>query len=1409
MQGTPSSSARANRRARITRTALFGAAAALGLISAWGWRFQRPWADPAHPPRGLSRFFAPIETNAWMRLGSRGSGFAVGPAYGPREPQRSPIEDFTTTDTRVFVAFNDGTIARYSDEDGWRQTRLDVPRWPGPMSMVFLGELEGYAVAGTGAVFRTSDGGERWEKLTSRETLPPLLAIDAYPGALWALAEQEALLSRDRGQTWIHFDLPKEGWLVGQGAMGGRTPPPAARSWLMGATPGAPDPYRPSQPAAYPAAKGSPAPPPVAQPKPQPPPQPQVRLQPNPPPDKPDAPADGPGPAPAAEPPGRPRAQPPAGPYQVCATPTETYLITPAASCTVYTRAGEDSLQPTPVGPSGVARCVRSRWNVIGLIGTDGGYWRRHGNSEAFQRVDEPSASTLVALDPDANRVFVAGHSGFTAWAGGPTPPPFPWKRELRRVASNHRGAWMLDEDDSLWRADSPDGPWRRAIAFRSSITAAAEPRRDILLAATSTGLVLRSEDRGESWSVESALDRPVGAFTLAEKQGRWAAVPARPPPLEGWLERPGGPWEKVALADDPVLQSPHPDRAITYPPLNDLAQALSADESSPYARSAYALRTSAPPSMVTEQGATALYLSGGSPSTVWGVGPRCRILMAFSPYSRAEERTAPGCTAALRDIAVVGDTGWAVGDYGTVLRSSDGGHTWTRVNFPSQAGLTSVIVSDGGARVTVLGDGDTIRVTRDGGERWSAPQNHLYPAPWCLLACALSLVLGGAGMRLKVPPEVVGTHIEDLLASDAPITDERQDVLGQAQVARTVAYFLQNDRTEAPLTLAVTGEWGTGKSSVLNLVRKRLSRSGMPVIDFNAWHHQGDADPLAALFASIVKGAVPRGLARVEYRARLLVTRWRQRAWMLGLIALLTTFLLGLYVQAPHYAHDAFRQVAPVVQCYFGADCPQPEARDARAVAAGENPELEKAHSRTFWGGGLATLVVVAPMLVSLFRSLRSFGVKPSALVSAVSGGLRASAEKERLDFHTQFADEFDDVTAALGRRRLVLLIDDLDRCTPGNLLRVLEALNFIVSSGKCFVVLAMSRGVVLESLASELPASGGVNPADRADRYLQKLINVEVALPQLSPKHGLTLITGAGARAAAEEPPERTAVSRAAAWGLAAGLALAIGSIAFSAGAWLGQKAEGTLVVSEAPAEQPPEALAAAGPSSPSPGKDSRNRGEKSAAFKADKADAARPATGWTAPAGPPAVPVKLPERWSIEPPEPPSKSLWAVVPWLLLVAAGLLALAVSSSPRPMTTDSRDFRDALERWSEVIQLRQATPRALKRFLNRLRFWAMRLRAEREPLEPVSPWQRLFSRGPQARGQPDTMSEAALVALAALHELRPELVVEPDRLAKALEPEDPRVRAALEAERKASGHPTEEDRRRFLDLLGTVQMGG
>ena len=60
---------------------------------------------------------------------------------------------------------------------------------------------------------------------------------------------------------------------------------------------------------------------------------------------------------------------------------------------------------------------------------------------------------------------------------------------------------------------------------------------------------------------------------------------------------------------------------------------------------------------------------------------------------------------------------------------------------------------------------------------------------------------------------------------------------------------------------------------------------------------------------------------------------------------------------------------------------------------------------------------------------------------------------------FRHRFADIFADITRALEPQQLVIFIDDLDRCQPQNVVATLEMINFLVSSGDCFIVMGLAR--------------------------------------------------------------------------------------------------------------------------------------------------------------------------------------------------------------------------------------------------------------------------------------------------------------------------------------------------------------
>jgi hypothetical protein len=72
-----------------------------------------------------------------------------------------------------------------------------------------------------------------------------------------------------------------------------------------------------------------------------------------------------------------------------------------------------------------------------------------------------------------------------------------------------------------------------------------------------------------------------------------------------------------------------------------------------------------------------------------------------------------------LRDVAMSGTMGFAVGDGGMILATDDAGATWTRQNAPTAADLTAVAISGDGAVAAAVGAQGTLLVRQRG--RWEA----------------------------------------------------------------------------------------------------------------------------------------------------------------------------------------------------------------------------------------------------------------------------------------------------------------------------------------------------------------------------------------------------------------------------------------------------------------------------------------------------------------------------------------------------------------------------------------------------------------------------------------------------------------------------------------------------------------
>jgi hypothetical protein len=705
------------------------------------------------------------------------------------------------------------------------------------------------------------------------------------------------------------------------------------------------------------------------------------------------------------------------------------------------------------------------------------------------------------------------------------------------------------------------------------------------------------------------------------------------------------------------------------------------------------------------------LAIDGAATRFAWIVGRGGAIFSSTDAGLNWRPQTS-GVTTDLDAVAFADErTGWAAGKDGTILATLDGGATWIRQSRPLAAGGAAA------------------------GPDPSHPG--MLPAPWYYLSLLLVALVLAPALRPPLPVEEPEPSVADLLISDRPLESGDTDAFDFTAVARGLSRFLRNEKTQPPLTLAVTGEWGSGKSSLMNLLRADLKRYGFRPVWFNAWHHQKEQHLLASLLEAVRAQAIPPlwRLEGISYRWRLLRTRWG-RYWPVMLVLSL------LFAVSAGYLMSHRQQLL---------DLPPSSADWVTAIKSLGDPAKH--------GSEFAFLASFAGLATALWKGAKGFGVNPASLLARASSRSRIRDLEALTGFRQRFAAEFRDVTSALNPRTMLILIDDLDRCKPDLVLEVLEAVNFLVSSGDCFVVMGMDRwrvvrcvGLSFKDVADALldpAAPEAVDAFSReqgarrrqiefAQQYLEKLINIEVPVPVPSADQSEKLI------AAVEPPQTREALSQRRSTAVRAGLRRTLPLVAASAllllAFWYG--------------------FARIGPSSTQSAGWKGSGGSTIARPSAKDAFVAGPtAYGGVRPAPNAAAPARAISVIQGEPVEPHTRLLL-----LLLVALlGLGLWRLSIRPEIEIRDSHEFEQALAAWHPLVFAKRNTPRSVKRFVNRVRYLAM---LQRRDLRDVTFQDRLASwfrrrlgryAPPTAEQRESPIPEHILVALSAIEFCREE----------------------------------------------------
>ncbi|MEO3813896.1 P-loop NTPase fold protein [Sphaerisporangium sp. B11E5] len=386
-----------------------------------------------------------------------------------------------------------------------------------------------------------------------------------------------------------------------------------------------------------------------------------------------------------------------------------------------------------------------------------------------------------------------------------------------------------------------------------------------------------------------------------------------------------------------------------------------------------------------------------------------------------------------------------------------------------------------------------------------------------------------------------------------ARLTGDRwtiRDRLGHRVHAEAVAAFIRHPDTRPPLTIGVKGPWGAGKTSLMRMIQDVLDpgaaegrpapihlnrdetaltnaevlarargpreradgravpgvlplREGdwRPTVWFNPWMYQNGEQVWAGLAHEIISQVtdrLPRGererfwlalnLARIDPEAvrrrayRLALTRLLPVALALGATVLLTSASLAAAALVPALG-ALLRGIAAAV----GAG-----GTLVAVLAAGVRLARFLGESADTAFGGLVSrpdVLAGSPELVE--------GLTPDPGYRARTGFLHL--------VQTDMRHVLGMVASA--ERPLVVFVDDLDRCSPGTVAQVIEAVNLFLAGEfpDCVFVLAMEPEVVAAhvevaygDLARSLPP-GGLERSGLGWRFLEKIVQLPLSVPLL----------------------------------------------------------------------------------------------------------------------------------------------------------------------------------------------------------------------------------------------------------------------------------------------------------------------
>ena len=293
------------------------------------------------------------------------------------------------------------------------------------------------------------------------------------------------------------------------------------------------------------------------------------------------------------------------------------------------------------------------------------------------------------------------------------------------------------------------------------------------------------------------------------------------------------------------------------------------------------------------------------------------------------------------------------------------------------------------------------------------------------------------------------------------------EDLLGYTVHAGLLKSVVTNDKN-LPITVGLYGDWGSGKSSILKILEEELNKDDdTVVVYFDGWSFESFDDAKMALIQGIVDALEKdkRFFAKVGDKMNDLKDAFKKVRKSINWMRVLKF---------------SVKTVVPV----------------ATAVSTGG-----------------ASLII--PMLLSAFNDHKEdleellTGEKAEQFLKDT---LNAEDEEKKYEVVREFRKDFEDLIDKSKQGKIIVLIDDLDRCLPRHIIENLEAIKLFLNVPKTAFVIAADKYIVSNAIKSEykdiIDAASEERPR-LGESYMEKFIQLPYTIPALSPKEVETYVT------------------------------------------------------------------------------------------------------------------------------------------------------------------------------------------------------------------------------------------------------------------------------------------------------------